>query len=71
MLAKICLLHGGFTRHVLGGSNSPEESEFFVLPRTIRKRLLAKLKEVKDELRKRMHQPLAEVGKWLKSVVQG
>jgi hypothetical protein len=56
---------------MLGGSNSPEESEFFVLPRTIRKRLLAKLKEVKDELRKRMHQPLAEVGKWLKSVVQG
>jgi RNA-directed DNA polymerase len=42
-----------------------------VLRKTIRKRLLAKLKEVKDELRKRMHQPLAEVGKWLKSVVQG
>jgi hypothetical protein len=56
---------------MLGGSNSSEESEFFVLPRTIRKRLFAKLKEVKDELRKRMHQPLAEVGKWLKSVVQG
>ncbi len=42
-----------------------------MLRKTIRKRLFAKLKEVKDELRKRMHQPLAEVGKWLKSVVQG
>lgn len=49
---------------MLGGSNSPEESEFFLLPRTIRKRLLTKLKEVKYQLRKRMHQPLAEVGKW-------
>lgn len=31
----------------------------------------AKLKQVKDELRTRMHQPLAEVGKWLRSVIQG
>jgi len=45
--------------------------QFLVLRKTIRKRLLAKLQEVKIELRKRMHQPLAEVGKWLRSVVQG
>jgi RNA-directed DNA polymerase len=29
------------------------------------------LKQVKDELRKRMRQPLADVGKWLRSVIQG
>jgi RNA-directed DNA polymerase len=38
---------------------------------TIRQRRLAKLKQVKAALRRRMHQPLAEVGKWLRSVVQG
>jgi len=42
-----------------------------VLRKTIRKRFLAKLKQVKDELWMRMHQPLVEVGKWLRSVVQG
>lgn len=26
---------------------------------------------MKDELRLRVHQPLAEIGKWLRSVVQG
>jgi len=35
------------------------------------KRKRAKLKEVKTELRKRMHQRVAEVGKWLRSVVEG
>jgi RNA-directed DNA polymerase len=29
------------------------------------------VKQVKDGLWMRMHQPLAEVGKWLRSVVQG
>ena len=58
----------GFT-HICGQAR--KNGKFLVLRKTIRKRLLAKLKEVKDELRKRMHQPLAEVGKWLKSVVQG
>jgi hypothetical protein len=42
-----------------------------VLRKSIRERLLAKLQQVKDELRTRMHQPLAKVGKWLKSVLQG
>ena len=58
----------GFT-HICGQAR--KTGKFLVLRKTIRKRLLAKLKEVKDELRKRMHQPLAEVGKWLRSVVQG
>jgi hypothetical protein len=31
----------------------------------------AKLNEVKAELRRRMHDPIPEVGKWLRSVVSG
>jgi RNA-directed DNA polymerase len=42
-----------------------------VLRKTIRERLLAKLKQVKAALWVRMHQPLPEVGRWLRSVVQG
>ena len=33
--------------------------------------MLAKLKEIKEELRKRMHQPIPEQGAWLKRVVAG
>jgi RNA-directed DNA polymerase len=58
----------GFT-HICGQSR--KNGKFLVLRKTIRKRLLAKLKQVKVALWRRMHQPLAEVGKWLKSVVQG
>src|ERR1700756_2616492 len=58
----------GFT-HICG--RSKKNGKFLVLRKTIRKRLLAKLKQVKDGLWMRMHQPLAEVGKWLRSVVQG
>jgi len=58
----------GFT-HICGQAR--KNGKFLVLRKSIRKRLLAKLKEVKDELRTRMHQPLADVGKWLKSVLQG
>ena len=58
----------GFT-HICG--QTWKNGKFFVLRKTIRKRLLAKLKQVKAALRMRMHQPLAEVGKWLRSVVQG
>jgi hypothetical protein len=35
------------------------------------KRLAAKLKSIAAELRKRMHEPIAELGKWLRQVVQG
>jgi hypothetical protein len=44
---------------------------FIVRRKTIQKRLSAKLSELKAELRRRWHQPVAEVGKWLRSVVQG
>jgi hypothetical protein len=38
---------------------------------TIRKRLQAKLNEVKAELQRRMHEPIPEQGKWLQAVVRG
>jgi RNA-directed DNA polymerase len=57
----------GFT-HV---SFKKRNGKFMVLRRTKRKRLGAKLKEVKQELRRRMHEPVPVVGKWLASVVVG
>ncbi|MDT8318861.1 MAG: RNA-directed DNA polymerase, partial [bacterium] len=44
---------------------------FTVLRQTIRKRLQAKLKQVKTGLRRRLHDPVPEVGRWLRSVVGG
>ena len=44
---------------------------FKVRRTTMRKRLTAKLHEVKAELRTRMHQPVPQQGKWLQSVVRG
>jgi len=38
---------------------------------TTRKGMKAKVKAIKDELRRRLHTPLAEQGKWLGSVVRG
>jgi hypothetical protein len=37
----------------------------------MRKRLQAKLAEVKAELKRRMHDPVPEVGRWLRSVGEG
>ena len=58
----------GFT-HMCGQTR--KTGRFIVKRKTIRKRLSAKLKELKEELRRRWHEPVAEVGKWLKSVVRG
>jgi RNA-directed DNA polymerase len=58
----------GFT-HICGKKRS--DGMFTVLRRTMRKRKQAKLKAVKMELRKRMHQRVAEVGQWLRSVITG
>jgi len=44
---------------------------YTVLRQTIRKRLQAKLNEVKAELHRRMHHPIPELGKWLQAVVRG
>jgi group II intron reverse transcriptase/maturase len=57
----------GFT-HICGETGS---GQFAVLRQTNRKRMQAKLEEVKAELRRRMHDPIPEVGKWLRSVVSG
>jgi hypothetical protein len=38
---------------------------------TIRKRMRAKLRQVKQQLRERMRDPVPQTGQWLKSVVQG
>jgi hypothetical protein len=44
---------------------------FMVRRTTIRKRMRSKLRDVKQQLRKRMHDPVPQTGQWLKSVVQG
>ena len=58
----------GFT-HICGKKRS--NGRFTVLRQTVRKRLQAKLSEVKAELKQRMHTPIPEVGKWLSAVVGG
>jgi RNA-directed DNA polymerase len=57
----------GFT-HICGKKRN---GRFTVVRQTIRQRLQAKLSEVKTELRRRMHVPIPEVGRWLRSVVDG
>ena len=58
----------GFT-HICG--QTLKNGKFTVLRQTIKKKMRAKLHDVKLELRKRMHQPVPEQGKWLRSVVGG
>ncbi len=57
----------GFT-HCCGKTR---KGKFMVLRLTSAKRLRAKLLAVKTEMRKRMHQPIAEQGKYLRAVVAG
>ena len=57
----------GFT-HMCGKTR---EGRFWLRRITISKRMRAKLREVKDELRRRRHQPIPEQGRWLGSVVRG
>jgi len=44
---------------------------FQIHRKTRRGRMTAKLKEVKEELRRRMHRPIPEQGLWLKQVITG
>jgi group II intron reverse transcriptase/maturase len=44
---------------------------FLIHRKTRRDRMTAKLKEIKDEMRRRMHAPIPEQGTWLKQVVTG
>jgi RNA-directed DNA polymerase len=57
----------GFTH--ISGKNSL--GRFLVRRKTIRKRIRGKLRKVKQQLRRRMHDPLPQTGRWLRSVVQG
>jgi len=57
----------GFT-HVCGKTR---DGRFWLRRITIKKRLRAKLKQVKAELRRRRHWPIPEQGKWLASVLRG
>jgi len=58
----------GFT-HIC--AKKRDRKNFTVVRQTMRKRLTAKLAEVKAELKRRMHDPVPEVGRWLRSVVEG
>src|SRR5205085_7840174 len=58
----------GFT-HVCGRSR--QTGYFTIFRRTIGKRMAAKLKNIRQKLRKRRHESVAETAKWLASVVRG
>jgi hypothetical protein len=71
ILANLYLHHVfdflGFT-HICGKNRN---GKFAVLRQTMKTRLRAKLEAVKTELRKRLHDPVPDVGRWLASVVRG
>ena len=58
----------GFT-HICG--KTWKGNWFTVKRRTVKKRLRSKLQAIRQELRKRWHEPVADTGTWLRSVVQG
>ena len=58
----------GFT-HICG--KTWKGGWFTVKRRTVKKRLRDKLQEIRQELRKRWHERVADTGSWLRSVVQG
>ena len=57
----------GFT-HICAESRS---GRFWLKRITISKRMRAKLREVRDQLKRRRHQPIPVQGQWLRSVLQG
>jgi RNA-directed DNA polymerase len=58
----------GFT-HIC--ERNRKTGSFTVRRKTARKRVVAKLKAVHQQLRQRRHEPIAKTGQWLGSVVQG
>jgi hypothetical protein len=58
----------GFTHFC---TRSRNWGSFVIGRKTIKKRMRAKLKVVKMELRKRMHDSIAETGAWVKQMLQG
>ena len=57
----------GFT-HICGRSR---RGRFLLFRRTRRDRKRAKVREVKEQLRRRMHDPIPSQGQWLRQVVTG
>jgi RNA-directed DNA polymerase len=57
----------GFTHICAKAKNG----RFWLRRITISKRMRAKLAEVKDQLKRRRHQPIPEQGRWLAAVVRG
>jgi RNA-directed DNA polymerase len=57
----------GFT-HICAKSR---KGNYIVLRKTIRKRLAAKCRKIRSQIMQRMHDPIPEVGRWLRSVVIG
>ncbi len=57
----------GFT-HISG---KDRHGSFELRRNTVTKRMRAKLLEIKQQLRRRMHQPVARTGAWLQSIVRG
>jgi group II intron reverse transcriptase/maturase len=55
-------------QHISGRNGT---GRFTVRRTTIRKRMRAKLRQIKQQLRERMHDPVPQTGEWLQSVVQG
>jgi len=47
------------------------QGKFLVKRKTRRDRMKAKLRMIKEELRRRMHWPIPQLGKWLRYVVKG
>jgi RNA-directed DNA polymerase len=58
----------GFT-HYCGKRR--KDGTFIVRRKTVRKRMVAKLRLIQVELRYRMHEPIASVGGWVQKVVSG
>ena len=58
----------GFTHFC---TRSRKWGSFVIGRKTIKKRMRAKLKAIKMELRQRMHDPIATTGSWVKQVLQG
>src|SRR6266568_3483139 len=58
----------GFT-HYCGKRR--KDGAFTVWRETVKKRLVAKLQEIKLELKRRRHEPIALVGEWLRKVITG
>ena len=57
----------GFT-HICAKTS---QGKFLVKRKSRRDRVRAKLREIKEKLRRRMHKPIPEIGKWLGQVVRG